>query len=112
MIHAYDEDLARNELVDTKNSQMTALTGVMLTLQSTLFTDLPVNQFLIASFWIKHTVKSMLKNKEVHENSCTWIFWKFTLLENIYVLRYIANNLIRQFFINDVRKSIIWWIIL
>lgn len=49
----------------------------------------------------------MLKNKEVHENSCTGIFWKFTLLENIYVLRYIANNLIRQFFINDVRKSII-----
>ena len=47
MIHAYDEDLARNELVDTKNSQMTALTGVMLTLQSTLFTDLQVNQFLI-----------------------------------------------------------------
>lgn len=47
MIHAYDEDLARNELVDTKNSQMTALMGVMLTLQSTLFTDLPVNQFLI-----------------------------------------------------------------
>lgn len=47
MIHAYDEDLARNELVDTKNSQMTALTGVMLTLQSTLFTDLSVNQFLI-----------------------------------------------------------------
>ena len=47
MIHAYDEDLARNELVDTKNSQMTALTGVMLTLQSTLFTDLLVNQFLI-----------------------------------------------------------------
>ena len=47
MIHAYDEDLARNELVDTKNSQMTALTGVMLTLQSTLFTNLLVNQFLI-----------------------------------------------------------------
>lgn len=47
MIHAYDEDLARNELVDTKNSQITALTGVMLTLQSTLFTDLLVNQFLI-----------------------------------------------------------------
>ena len=47
MIHAYDEDLARNELVDTKNSQMTALTGVMLTLQSTLFMDLLVNQFLI-----------------------------------------------------------------
>lgn len=47
MIHAYDEDLARNELVDTKNSQMIILTGAMLTLQSTLFTDLLVSQFLI-----------------------------------------------------------------
>lgn len=47
MIHAYEEDERRNTLVDSKNSQMTALTGVMLTLQSTLFTDLLVNQFLI-----------------------------------------------------------------
>lgn len=47
MIHAYDEDLSRNELVDTKNSQMIILTGAMLTLQSTLFTDLLVSQFLI-----------------------------------------------------------------
>lgn len=30
MIHAYDEDLARNELVDTKNSQMIILTGAMV----------------------------------------------------------------------------------
>ena len=42
MIHAYDEDVARNELVDTKNSQMIILTGAMLTLQSTLFTELLV----------------------------------------------------------------------
>lgn len=47
MVHVYDEDLARNELVDTKNSQMIILIGAMLTLQSTLFTDLLVNQFLI-----------------------------------------------------------------
>lgn len=47
MIHAYDEDVARNELVDTKNSQMIILVGAMLTLQSTLFTDLLVSQFLI-----------------------------------------------------------------
>ena len=38
MIHAYDEDVARNELVDSKNSQMIVLTGVMLSLNATLFT--------------------------------------------------------------------------
>lgn len=50
MIHAYDEDERRNALVDTKNSQMIILTGAMLTLQSTLFTDLFVNQFLTKCF--------------------------------------------------------------
>lgn len=50
MIHAYEEDERRNALVDTKNSQMIILTGAMLTLQSTLFTDLLVNQFLIKEF--------------------------------------------------------------
>lgn len=39
-------------------------------------------------------------------------FRKFRLLENIYILRLIANNLIPQFFINDVKKSIIQLIIL
>ena len=29
MIHAYDEDERRNALVDTKNSQMIILTGLM-----------------------------------------------------------------------------------
>lgn len=38
-------------------------------------------------------------------------FRKFRLLENIYILS-IANNLIPQFFINDVKKSIIQLIIL
>lgn len=47
MIHAYDEDVARNELVDNKNSQMIVLTGVMLTLQATLFTELLVNHVLL-----------------------------------------------------------------
>ena len=47
MIHAYDEDVARNELVDSKNSQMIVLVGVMLTLQATLFTDLLVNHLLL-----------------------------------------------------------------
>ena len=50
MIHAYDEDASRNELVDTKNSQMIILVGAMLTLQSTLFTQLLVTQFLIKDF--------------------------------------------------------------
>ena len=40
MIHAYDEEVARNELIDSKNSQMIVLTGAMLTLQATLFTNL------------------------------------------------------------------------
>ena len=43
MIHVYDEDVARNELVDSKNCQMIVLTGVMLTLQATFFTELLVN---------------------------------------------------------------------
>ena len=36
MTHVYDEDERRNELVDSKNSQMIVLSGAMLTLQSTL----------------------------------------------------------------------------
>lgn len=47
MIHAYDEELARNELVDSKNNQMIVLVGVMLTLQATLFTNLLVNYLLL-----------------------------------------------------------------
>ncbi|SFL66762.1 hypothetical protein SAMN02910297_01461 [Methanobrevibacter olleyae] len=47
MIHAYDEDVARNELVDSKNCQMIVLTGVMLTLQATFFTELLVNSVLL-----------------------------------------------------------------
>ena len=40
MIHTYDEEVNRNELIDSKNSQMIVLTGAMLTLQATLFTNL------------------------------------------------------------------------
>ena len=47
MIHAYDEEVARNELVDSKNCQMIVLTGVMLTLQSTLFTEVLVNHIIL-----------------------------------------------------------------
>lgn len=44
MIHAYEEDERRNTLVDSKNSQMIAILGVMLTIQSSLFT------FLLSNF--------------------------------------------------------------
>lgn len=40
MMHTYDEEVNRNELIDSKNSQMIVLTGTMLTLQATLFTNL------------------------------------------------------------------------
>lgn len=46
MIHAYEEDERRNELIDTKNSQMIILTGVMLTLQSTLFSEILIKEIL------------------------------------------------------------------
>lgn len=44
MVHAYEEDERRNELIDTKNSQMIILTGAMLTLQSTLFSELLIKE--------------------------------------------------------------------
>lgn len=59
MIHVYDEDVARNELVDSKNCQMIVLTGVMLTLQATFFTELLVNQFLVNNM-VSHDVKLIL----------------------------------------------------
>lgn len=49
MKHYYEEDERRNELVDSKNSQMIVLTGVMLTLQVTLFANLFVNNILESS---------------------------------------------------------------
>ena len=42
----YDEEVARNELIDNKNSQMILLTGTMLTLQATLFTTGLLNEFV------------------------------------------------------------------
>ena len=42
----YDEEVARNELIDSKNSQMIVLTGTMLTLQATLFTTGLLNEFV------------------------------------------------------------------
>lgn len=46
MEHYYEEDERRNALIDSKNSQMIVLTGAMLTLQVTLFTNLFVNSIL------------------------------------------------------------------
>lgn len=42
----YDEEVARNELIDNKNSQMIVLAGTMLTLQATLFTTSLLNEFV------------------------------------------------------------------
>lgn len=44
MVHAYEEDERRNELIDTKNSQMIILTGAMLSLQSTFFSELMIKE--------------------------------------------------------------------
>ena len=46
MIHNYDEEVHRNELVDSKNSQMIVLTGAMLTLQATLFSNILVDNII------------------------------------------------------------------
>ena len=46
MIHNYDEEANRNELVDSKNSQMIVLTGAMLTLQATLFSNILVDNII------------------------------------------------------------------
>ena len=63
----YDEEVARNELIDNKNSQMIVLTGTMLTLQATLFTTGLLNDFvydkIIVSpfkFWIFNLFVSSL----------------------------------------------------
>ena len=50
MIHNYDEEVARNELVDNKNSQMIVLTGAMLTLQATLFSNILVDNIISCCF--------------------------------------------------------------
>ena len=47
MTHVYDEDERRNELVDSKNSQMIVLSGAMLTLQSTLISKSLIDDILL-----------------------------------------------------------------
>lgn len=60
MIHYYDEDERRNELIDSKNSQMIVLSGAMLTLQSTLVTKLLVDTFLNENIHIACCCKLIL----------------------------------------------------
>lgn len=50
MTHVYDEEERRNELVDSKNSQMIILTGAMVTLQSTV-----ASQICSEYFTTKHS---------------------------------------------------------
>ena len=47
MTHVYDEDERRNELIDSKNSQMIVLSGAMLTLQATLISKLLIDDILL-----------------------------------------------------------------
>ena len=47
MTHVYEEDERRNELVDSKNSQMIVLSGAMLTIQSTLISKLLIDDVLL-----------------------------------------------------------------
>ena len=47
MNHVYDEEERRNELVDSKNSQMIILTGAMVTLQSTVVSQVVINTLFL-----------------------------------------------------------------
>lgn len=58
MTHAYDEEERRNALVDSKNSQMIILTGAMVTLQSTVVSQVLINTVFLNSditvgYWCK-----------------------------------------------------------
>ena len=59
MIHAYEEDERRNRLVDSKNSQMIAILGVMLTIQGSLFTFL-LSNFAKINFPVMNIILSVL----------------------------------------------------
>lgn len=74
----YDEEERRNELIDSKNSQMIVLTGTMLTLQATLFTTGLLNEFVY--------------NKIIHNPYKFWIF-------NLFVSSLIVSVVSMLFFI-------------
>lgn len=65
MTHVYDEDERRNELVDSKNSQMIVLTGAMVTLQSTILSQVLINTIFLNSqitvgYWYKVSLGALL----------------------------------------------------
>ena len=50
MMHTYDDENKRNELIDSKNSQMIAFLGIMLTIQLTLFVNV-LSDYLSGNEW-------------------------------------------------------------
>ena len=50
MMHNYDDEIRRNELIDSKNSQMIAFLGIMLTIQLTLFVNV-LSTYLSKDAW-------------------------------------------------------------
>lgn len=50
MMHNYDEEVRRNELIDSKNSQMIAFLGIMFTIQLTLFINV-LSEYLSNNTW-------------------------------------------------------------
>ena len=65
MTHVYDEEERRNELVDSKNSQMIILTGAMVTLQSTVLSQVLINTLflnpdIVVGFWCKIVLSILL----------------------------------------------------
>ena len=49
-MHNYDEEVRRNELIDSKNSQMIAFLGIMFTIQLTLFVNV-LSGYLSKDIW-------------------------------------------------------------
>lgn len=82
MIHYYDEDERRNELIDSKNSQMIVLTGAMLTLQATLFSNLLIGT-IFADTTVTYTWKVIVSLFMII--SLGLLFYSMYLFINAYV---------------------------
>ena len=50
MLYAYDDEISRNESIDSKNSQMIAFLGIMLTIHLTLFVNV-LSTYLSGDKW-------------------------------------------------------------
>lgn len=61
MMHNYDEEVRRNELIDSKNSQMIAFLGIMFTIQLTLFVNV-LSTYLSKNVWPMPLKISFLSN--------------------------------------------------